>query len=192
VIHRLIGGVLLGALALSACSDDTDPDTTPPTTIAVAETTSTTMLPDPEPIGDAMDLDRTLPPETDVETLGPLGSTETTIPTVEGEISIGGGEVPGSAGDFPVPDGLEILITTETADALGFTGRVDGELDDLVGFYEEMLPGAGYEITDRTATPGVFTRLLLDGPLTGDVVISGEPGGSGWTVAVALAAVTAP
>jgi hypothetical protein len=190
VIHRLIGSALAGALLLTSCADDAEPDARPTTTIADAATTSTTAAPEPEPIGEAADLDRTLPPETDVATLGPLGSTQTTIPTGEGEVSIGGGAVPASAGDFPVPDGLEVQITTETAEALGFTGRIDGELADLVGFFEDMLPAAGYEIIDRTAVPGVFTRLLLDGPLVGDVVISGEPGGSGWTIAVALAAVT--
>ena len=188
----------LGLLLLAGCSDDNDTDEgadAPATTTTVASvstestTTTTTIAPeDIEPVDDeGFDIDREVDPDAEAESLGPIGSTETTIPTGEGEISIGGGDVPELADAFPLPDGFEVQLTTEVPGEVGFSGRVDGELADLVAFYELELAEAGYTITERQDVPAVLAALSIEGPLDGDVVISEEPGaGDGWTILVAL------
>ena len=90
--------------------------------------------------------------------------------------------------EFPLPEGFEIQLTTEIEGEIGFSGRVTGELAELVAFFDEVLPAAGYEIVERQEVPDVFAVLSLDGPLVGDVVIGQEPGvEGGWTIAVGLA-----
>ncbi|MEM9464771.1 MAG: hypothetical protein AAGA90_05340 [Actinomycetota bacterium] len=143
---------------------------------------------EPEPDGDGFDVDREFSSDSEAENFGPIGSTETTIPTDEGEISIGGGEVPELGDTFPLPDGFEVQLTTEVEGEVGFSGRVDGDFDALVAFFEQRLPEAGYEIVERQVIDGVLSVFTVEGPLLGDVVVSEEPGGGGWTILVALAA----
>lgn len=191
----------LGALAVTftaGCSDggeDATP-TTSTTTTLVPETTSTTSTsttstttaaPEPEPEA-GFDIDREFDAESEAESLGPIGTTETTLPTSEGEISVGGGDVPELGDEFPLPEGFEVQLTTEIEGEIGFSGRVTGELADLVAFFDAALPAAGYEIVERQEVPDTFAVLSLEGALVGDVVIAQEPGvEGGWTIAVGLA-----
>ncbi len=184
----------LVSLALRSGDDDEpalgpDPEATTTTTSTTSTTTTTTIAPeDIEPLDDeALDIDREFSADSQAESTGPIGSTETTIPTDEGEVSIGGGEVPELVEDFPLPDGYEIQLASEVPGEVGFSGRIDGELADLVAFFDAELAAAGYEIVARQEVPGVLTVLTVDGPFEGDVVISEEPGGDGWTLVVALA-----
>lgn len=174
--------------ATDSSSDDAEPSTNAaPDTTSTSTTTTTTVAPEPQP-DESFDIDREFSPDSEAEALGPIGTTETTIPTDEGEFSVGGGEVPELGEDFPLPDGFEMQLTTEIEGEIGFSGRVSGELGDLVEFFDDVLPAVGYEITEREEVPGVFTVLAVDGPLTGDVVIAQEPGvDGGWTIAVGLA-----
>ena len=151
-------------------------------------TTSTTTIPaEPEP-EDGVDIDRAVPADAEAESTGPIGTTETTIPTEEGEISIGGGDVPELGDDFPLPAGFEVQLTSEVEGEIGFSGRIDGDLAELTAFFEAALPEAGYEIVEQQEVPDVLTTMSIDGPLVGDVVISQEPGtDGGWTILVALA-----
>lgn len=193
--RRLIVGAL-GLLLLAGCTNDADEsaEETSTTTTVVASptessTTTTTIAPeDIEPVDDeGFDIDREVDPDAEAESLGPIGATETTIATDEGEFSVGGGDVPDLAEAFPLPDGFEVQLTTEIPGEIGFSGRVDGVLADLVAFYEVELPEAGYEITERQEVDGVLAALSIAGPLDGDVVISEEPGtDDGWTILVAL------
>ena len=196
-MNRLFALGALAVLAMAGCSgggEDATPESTS-TTLAAETTTSTstttttttTAAPEPEP-EEGFDIDREFDSESEAESLGPIGTTETTLPTDEGEISVGGGEVPELGEEFPLPDGFEIQLTTEIEGEIGFSGRVTGELAELVAFFDEVLPAAGYEIVERQEVPDVFAVLSLDGPLVGDVVIGQEPGvEGGWTIAVGLA-----
>ncbi|MEM9517874.1 MAG: hypothetical protein AAGA37_01005 [Actinomycetota bacterium] len=172
-------------------ADDSVTPTPADATVTVTEPSPTTTAPvapeDIEPLDDAFDIDREFSADSEAESLGPIGTTETTIPTEEGEISIGGGDVPEQAGDFPLPEGYEVQLATEVPGELGFSGRVDGAFEDLVAFFEASLPDAGYEIVGRQEIPDTLAVLSVDGSFDGDVVISAEPGGEGWTVVVALA-----
>ena len=67
------------------------------------------------------------------------------------------------------------------------TGRGEGLSADRAAFFAAGLPGAGSTVPDGEGIPGVFPRLVLEGARSGDVVVAGDPGGGGWTVAVALA-----
>lgn len=197
-MNRLLALGALAVLVTAGCSDGGEDATPEPTrtTVAVETTTSTsttttttttTVAPEPEP-EEGFDLDREFDSESEAESLGPIGTTETTLPTDEGEISVGGGEVPELGDEFPLPEGFEIQLTTEIEGEIGFSGRVTGELAELVAFFDEVLPAAGYEIVERQEVPDVFAVLSLEGPLVGDVVIGQEPGvEGGWTIAVGLA-----
>lgn len=195
-MHRLLTVGALTVIITAGCSDggeDATPEPTPTTvaaettTTSTSTTTTTTEAPEPEP-EEGFDIDREFDSESEAESLGPIGTTETTLPTDEGEISVGGGEVPELGDEFPLPGAFEIQLTTEIEGEIGFSGRVTGELADLVAFFDEVLPAAGYEIVERQEVPGVFAVLSLEGPLVGDVVIGQEPGvEGGWTIAVGLA-----
>ncbi|MEO0493021.1 MAG: hypothetical protein AAF081_06365 [Actinomycetota bacterium] len=196
----------LGALVViltAGCSDAADDQATPDpsttrapvtsspttTTLSTTTTSSTTTAapPEPEPV-EGFDIDREFDSDSEAESFGPIGATETTLPTSEGEISVGGGEVPELGGDFPLPDGFEVQLTTEIDGEIGFSGRVTGELAELVAFYEAELATLGYTIVERQDVPDTFAVLSLEGPLVGDVVIAQEPGvEGGWTIAVGLA-----
>lgn len=189
--------VTLGTGACSASDDDeeasepAEPVST--TTAPVSSTAAVTTTIDPASIApldgeEGFDLDREIAPDAQAESLGPIGATETTIATDEGEIQVGGGDIPDLAAAFPIPDGFEVQITTEVPGEVGFSGRVDGELDALVEFYEAALAEAGYDIIERQDVSGVLAAMEITGPLEGDVVISQEPGRTdGWTILVALA-----
>ncbi|MEM8704865.1 MAG: hypothetical protein AAGE98_00295 [Actinomycetota bacterium] len=200
---RLLVGAF-GLLLLAGCSDDGSSDDAQPasTTSAPAETaaddevtttttttTTTTIAPeDVEPLDEeALDIDREFSSDSEAESLGPIGTTETTIPTDEGEVSIGGGDIPDLAAEVPVPPGFEVQLTTEVEGEAGYSGRVDGELADLIAFYEAALPEAGFEIVERQSVPGVLEVFSVEGPLVGDIVISEEPGGAGWSILAGLA-----
>lgn len=201
---RLRRTLSIGALAViltAGCSgsgEDSAPSSTTstttstttteaPTTTSTSTTTTTTAAPEPEP-EEGFDIDREFDSESEAESLGPIGTTETTLPTSEGEISVGGGEVPELGDEFPLPDGFEVQLTTEIEGEIGFSGRVTAELVDLVAFFDEALPAAGYTIVERQEVPDTFAVLSLEGPLVGDVVIAQEPGvAGGWTIAVGLA-----
>ena len=122
------------------------------------------------------------------ESIGPLGETELEVETDEGTVQIGTGEVPTGAAEVPLPDDFEVLLASETETDLGVTGTTALPFEDVVAFFDEALPTAGFEVTERTVQPGVFARFEVDAPpRAGDVLVSTTPGSDDTTITIALA-----
>ena len=85
--------------------------------------------------------------------LGPLGSTELDVDTGEGTVQLGDADVPGLAGAFPIPDGLDIQLASETATDAGFSGVIEGSVATLADFYARGLQPAGFAIITEQRLP---------------------------------------
>lgn len=122
---------------------------------------------------------RILPEGDEPEVLGPLGETEAEFQTEDGLVQIGSAEVPDAVADsFPIPDGLEIQVSSQAGEEAGFSGVTDMTFDDLVAFYESELPAAGYELDRSQSVDGVVAVFDFDGPDgSGQLAISSAPGG---------------
>lgn len=120
------------------------------------------------------------------ESLGPLGETELDIETDDGRVQIGTAELPALASAVPLPDGLELLLASETEADATYSGESSATSAELLGFYETALPDAGFDVTDveRASDSVAVLRFSGDG-LDGEVVLSDAPSG-GTTVIVAV------
>ncbi len=199
--HRLGALVVAAACTLGACSsggDQGEDQVAPEPTVeaeGAEEGTRTladeapTPTPTPTPIAvEPSDLDRPIPEGGNTtETFGPLGETEAEFDTDEGSVQIGSGEIPDGAAEFPVPDDLEIQLASETEADLGFSGLTATGFADLVTFYEEGIPAAGFEILGSDVVDDVFAVFTFSSDTqVGQVAISQAPGFDGWTVLVNL------
>lgn len=200
--RRLSVLVIAAAVTLGACSsggDTQDDEEVAPEPTVEAEgaeegtRTSGEEAPTPTPTAtpvsvEPSELNRPVPEEGNTtETFGRLGETEAEFETDEGEVQIGSGDVPGGAAEFPVPDDLEVQLASETQTDLGFSGVTAMAFDELVSFYEEGIPAAGFEILGTDVTPDVFAVFTFESETqVGQVAISQAPGFDGWTVLVNL------
>jgi hypothetical protein len=127
----------------------------------------------------ASDFDRTLPTGDEPEGLGPIGATEAEFETDDGLVQIGAAEVPELvAASFPLPDDLEVQISSQVGAAAGFSGVSELSFVDLVEFYEVEFPAAGYEAQRSQFVDGVVAVIEFAGPDgSGEVAISSAPGG---------------
>lgn len=142
--------------------------------------------PGPDDPGGEEVTELTLPEGDEPETLGPLGDTEVELDTDEGSVQIGSAEVPEELPDsFPLPDDLVVRLASVTTDALGFSGSTALGFDELVDFYADGLPDAGYETEQLQLVDGAVAVFGFEGPDgTGQVAISSTPGGGGHDVLV--------
>jgi len=123
--------------------------------------------------------DRPLPVGDEPEVLGPLGETEVEFETEDGVVQIGAADVPDVVpNDFPIPDGLEIQISSQTGATAGFSGVTELSFSDLVAFYDLELEAAGYVSTQTRLVDGVVAVYEFEGTEgSGNVAISSAPGG---------------
>jgi hypothetical protein len=123
--------------------------------------------------------ERILPEGDEPEVLGPLGETEAEFETEDGLVQIGSAEVPEAVADsFPIPDDIEVQLSSQAGTEGGFSGVTDMTFDELVAFYESELPAAGYELDRSQFVDGVvavYDFAGTDG--TGQLAISSAPGG---------------
>lgn len=181
--------VLLGFLviAVTACSGDTDGTKTSTSRPEVAESTTSVQQPGELPPEALDELGPTQQPASGGESTGPLGETELQIETDDGELQIGGGEIPESASAFPLPDDFELQLASETSTATGFSGVSAQPVDELADFFRASLPAAGFDITDDSApTPAIVTLAFTGTDSEGDLALSEAPGSAGTTVIVTL------
>ena len=173
----------------------TQPDASENSRTASSSAPASTSPPEQQP-GDlppeALDeLGPTEAPESGGESVGPLGGTELTLQTDDGSIQIGGGVVPASADDFPLPDDYELELASETSGATGFSGFSQLSVEALADFFRASLPAAGYEIVDDNAPTASVVLIGFQGPDTeGDLALSEKPGGPGTTIIVTLSPVS--
>lgn len=192
--------LVAAAVTLGACSggDAGDEDVAPEPTVEAEgaeegertiadEAAAPTPTPTPVPV-EPSELNRPIPEEGNTtETFGPLGETEAEFETEEGDVQIGSGDVPEGASEFPVPDDLEVQLASETETDLGFSGVTATDFSELVTFYEEGIPAAGFEILSSEITEDVFAVFTFESDTqVGQVAISQAPGFDGWTVLVNL------
>ncbi len=169
----------------TAAGEPTDGDDGADSSPAPAATSTVEPVPTPR---DAFDVDRPeVPDGSGAEATGPLGSTDLELETDEGSVAIGDAEVPELARDFPVPDGLEVQLASETATDAGFSGTAPGLVSNVAAFYRSALGEAGFSITQDTQVPsaedlpsGVQPTVVLvqfESPTKqGDIAITPAPG----------------
>ena len=123
------------------------------------------------------DFERTLPTGDEPDVLGPIGATEAEFETDDGTVQIGVAEVPDVVpASFPVPDDLEVQISSQVGAAAGFSGVSELAFVDLVEFYEDELPAAGYGTQRSQFVDGVVAVIDFEGPDgSGQVAISSGP-----------------
>jgi hypothetical protein len=122
---------------------------------------------------------RVLPEGDEPTVLGPLGQTEAEFETDDGLVQIGGADVPEAVADsFPIPDSVEVQLSSQEGTQAGFSGVTDMTFDELVSFFEAELPAAGYELERSQFVDAVLVVYDFDGPDgSGQLVISSAPGG---------------
>jgi hypothetical protein len=181
------------ALVAVACTDDGGDGDVPvsevaPTTTAPPDRVTTSIDVEPLPVDDEpLDLPRDAPPSGDGESLGPLGETEVQFETDEGSVEIGDASIPAAAEAFPVPDDFAVLISSETATDLGFSGESMLVLDELVAFYDVELEEAGFTVVGRRVSPGAFAVYDIErSGQVGQVALSASASVAGSTLIVAL------
>jgi hypothetical protein len=109
------------------------------------------------------------------------------VTTDEGRVQVGTGEVPDGAAGVPLPDDFAVDLASETATDLGFSGTTALPFDEVVEFYRELLPAAGFEVTDGATAPGAFQILdVTDGEWTGNVLIASSPSTTDTRITIAL------
>ena len=192
----LLGLVLVLALAACSGTDDAGQSTSLVATSAPdASTAPATVAPTTTEGQQAGELPRealdelgpTKAPETGGESTGPLGQTRLDIDTGEGSLQVGVGELPASASGFPLPADVVVELASETPDATGFSGTSQSSVRDLAEFYRTSLPEAGFTmIEERTPTPTVVLIEFEGASASGDLALSGAPGGGRTTVIVTL------
>lgn len=150
----------------------------------------------PQPVPGATDaVDRPpVPDGSGGESLGPLGSTDVELETEEGTVQIGDADVPELAAGFPVPDGLDVQLASETGTDAGFSGVAPESVASYADFYRSALPDAGYDITserqpgaDDDADPSVVLFTFESDDRMGDIVIAQAPGGTDTSIIVTIA-----
>lgn len=132
--------------------------------------------------------DRIFPDGDEPEVLGPLGETEAEFETEEGVVQIGSAEVPDAVADsFPIPDGVDVQLSSQVGSQGGFSGVTDMTFEELVAFYEFELRAAGYEFDRARFVDAVVAVYDFEGPDgSGQVAISSAPGG-GQSILVTFA-----
>ena len=128
------------------------------------------------------------PPGSGGRSTGPLGAIDLEIDTGAGTVRIGDAEVPASLDPgFPLPDDLDVQLSSETATDLGFSGTTARTIAELTDFYATALTQAGYEITERQVVPGVLAVYSFGGrDVAGQVAISETPGATSSTILVTV------
>ena len=150
----------------------------------------TTLVPIPEPTSEVA-----VPADgAGGESLGPLGSTDVELTSEDGSVQIGSADLPGLAGGFPLPDGIELDLASETATDAGFSGVAPGSVLEQAQFFRAALPAAGFTIIDeRRPTgdddpdPAVVLFTVESADLEGEIAITSAPGGLGASIIVAIA-----
>ena len=199
-MRRLAILVTAAVVTLGACSSggSEDQESAPaPTAEAEGAEEGTRTLADeapaptstPTPVQlESGEITRDVPEEGNTtETFGPLGETDAEFETEDGTLQIGSGDVPEVAAAFPVPEDLDVQLANETQTDVGFSGVTAMEFAELIAFYEEGLPAAGFEILSADVTDDVFAVFTFESETqVGQVAISQAPGFDGWTVLVNL------
>lgn len=118
---------------------------------------------------------------------GALEDADVQIETDTGTIQIGVAEVPaGVSPTFPIPDDLDVQLSSATDTDFGFSGVSARSIAELAEFYDVELTAAGYVITTRQETPGLLAVYTFErNDEYGQVAISSAPG-SGTSVLVTI------
>lgn len=134
-----------------------------------------------------MTVGRDLPPGTGGTATGALEDADAQIETDTGTIQIGVAEVPaGVSPTFPIPDDLDVQLSSSTDTDFGFSGVSTRSIAELAEFYDAELAAAGYVISTRQETPGVLAVFAFErDDEFGQVAISSAPG-SGTSVLVTI------
>lgn len=150
-------------------------------------TTTTTTMPPVAVATSAEPVDEN-PPEGGGMATGALGDADVEVVTDAGTIQIGVAEVPAGVSDtFPIPDDLDVQLSSATGTDFGFSGVSAMAVADLATFYENGLIAAGYEITARQEIVGVLAVYTFErGQEAGQVAISEAPGSAGSSVLVTI------
>ena len=159
---RVVATGLVAVCILVGCTSDNE---------AASESTTARSMPEGE--------ERILPDGDEPEVLGPLGETDAEFETEDGLVQIGSAEVPDAVADsFPLPDGIEVQLSSQAGAQAGFSGVTDRSFDELVAFYELELPAAGYDFDRSQFVDGVVAVYDFEGPDgSGQLAISSAPGG---------------
>lgn len=127
------------------------------------------------------------------ESLGPLGSTDVELTSEDGSVQIGSAELPGLAEGFPLPEGTELELASETTTDAGFSGVAPGTVLDQADFYREALPAAGFTILDEQRPtgaddpdPAVVLFTFESDEREGELAITSAPGGDGSSIIVTI------
>ncbi len=161
-VTRLVAIGLVAVGILVGCTSGNDDAT---------ESTTVRSMPEGE--------ERILPDGDEPDVFGPLGETEAEFETEDGVVQIGAADVPDAVADsFPIPDGIEVQLSSQVGAEAGFSGVTDMSFDELVTFYEMELPAAGYEFDRSQFVDGVVAVYDFEGPDgSGQLAISSAPGG---------------
>ncbi|MDW3212576.1 MAG: hypothetical protein R8G01_01150 [Ilumatobacteraceae bacterium] len=127
------------------------------------------------------------------ESLGPLGSTDVELTSEDGSVQIGSADLPGLADGFPLPEGTELELASETTTDAGFSGVAPGTVLDQADFYREALPAAGFTILDEQRPtgaddpdPAVVLFTFESDEREGELAITSAPGGDGASIIVTI------
>lgn len=165
-MRRVTAVAAVVVFLLVGCSPDTDtatPQTTP-------QTTDRSM-----PEGE----ERILPVGDEPTVLGPLGDTDAQFETEDGLVQVGDADVPDAiARSFPIPDGLDVQLSSSAGPQSGLSGVIDMSFDELVKFYETTLAPAGFDHERSQFVEGVVAVFDFEGPDgSGQLAIASAPGG---------------
>lgn len=161
-MRYLLAITVVAAGLLASCTSEDDTTT---------EVTAARSMPEGE--------DRIIPEGDEPDVLGPLGETEAEFETDDGLVQIGSADVPDVVADnFPIPEGVDVQLSSQVGSQAGFSGVTDMSFGELVTFYETAFASAGYEFDRSRFVDGVVAVVAFDGPEgSGQVAISSAPGG---------------
>lgn len=122
---------------------------------------------------------RVLPAGDEPTVLGPLGQTDAEFETDDGLVQVGSADVPDSIADsFPIPDDLQVQLSSQAGAQAGFSGVTAMAFGALVTFYETELAAAGYDVERTQFVDGVVAAYDFAGSDgSGQLAISSAPGG---------------